>query len=155
MFFRILNAMTPSLTMWQDPLGVGYQSIHIWEVLHSLSWFGTNLDIHLPEATRQLLPVVVGNRFGGLALAGLFGLIAFWFYLTRPTRQAGTPLNRMGDMVWWALLYFATLNMGGNLLVIGLFGPGMPMFGSNPALLALALLVVATRAQHRPAEAKP
>ncbi len=155
MFFRILNAMTPSMTMWQDPLGVGYQSVHIWQVLHNLSWFGSNLEIHLPEATRQLLPVVVANRFGGLALAGLFGVIAFWFYLTRPTKQAGTPLNRMGDMVWWTLLYFAILNMGGNLLVIGLFGPGMPMYGSNPALLALALLVAAIRAQHRPAEAKP
>ena len=145
---RLLNSWVfPYANMWRDPYGIGYQSTHIWMILNDLTWFGSDKVIHLPEATRQLLPVTIANGYGGLAFASLFLLVAFWFYLTRPRSTISSTLDRVGDMVWWALLYLAIVNAAGNLLIVGAIGGGMPMLSSNPAMIALALLVVAIRAQ--------
>lgn len=153
---RVLNhGVLPYRTMLDDPYGVGYQCTHIYMTLRDMGWFGAESLIHLPEASGQLLAVSIAGQWGALAFVGVLLLVLVWFALTWLGRDAASANQTLSRMLWWALLYFAAINIAVSLLILGPVGPGMVMLSPNAGLTALAWLVIALQDQETTSDAAP
>ncbi len=151
---RLLDhGVLPYRTMFEDIYGAGYQHVNMLLTLRDMGWFGADTLVHLPEASRQLMTLSMAAQWGGLALAGVFLMLATWFVLVRPGRQVASANHQVSRMLWWSLLYFALINLAGSLLLISPFGPGMVMVSPNVGLIVLAWLVMAL--ETRDADANP
>lgn len=151
---RFMAGILPSVeSSWGDPYGAYYQASHVSIVLNQLTWFGGDTLVHLPRASTQLLPISLGEQWGGLAFAGVFLLMAAWLILVRPKNvadgTAGEYRQVVSRMLWYFLAFAAVDNACVNLLVLTPHGQGMPIFSGNWGLMVLAWVLMAINGQMR------
>lgn len=126
-----------------DPYGTVYQLNHARHILTGLNWFGAEPTHHLPLAAGQLLPLGIGQAWGGVVMFLALALCLRWLFLTRPATLAPTATGEVARLQWLGLLFQALVGLASSLAIMPPFGPGMPILGGNPALTVLACIVMA------------
>jgi len=114
------------LNPWDDPQGVGFQSIQSFLAMASGGWWGVGLGqsrqklFFLPQAHTDFTFAIIGEELGflgALAILGLFALF-FWFgvRLSLATKNLFANLFGMGIMLSIGLEAFIHMGVAAGLL---------------------------------------